>query len=309
MLISKKEFLDTKLFNAFIAAAETENFTEAARMAFMTQPGISQHIAKLEMSIGHPLFKRVGSKVFLTDSGKELLSYIEEQSNQQTLFMNRIGKKHGELSGVVSYAMPDTCLFSDHFLCLLEKKAAHPELYLDVTLADSQTIFELLLNDKVHFGFVTYKIENPYLSFQHYCIENYIMVTGDKTISENFDLKHIFDYKYISYPGSDIYFNKWLKNYTDPKYNFFSLSKSGHINNIYGAIRMVTGKLGLAVFPRHCIQDKLDKMELFECNLTTQLIENDIYIAQLKNEEQPRRVEQVIQWFNEMVVFENAEKN
>ena len=40
--------IDARLFPAFVAEAKTENFTEAARMAAMTQSGISQHISKLE---------------------------------------------------------------------------------------------------------------------------------------------------------------------------------------------------------------------------------------------------------------------
>ena len=43
--------LDTTAMKAFYHAATTQNFTEAAQRAHMTQSGVSQHIAKLE---SHP---------------------------------------------------------------------------------------------------------------------------------------------------------------------------------------------------------------------------------------------------------------
>ena len=54
MGFSNRDFtlLDTRLFKAFMAAAETRSFTHAATRAHMTQSGVSQHIAKLEEQIG-----------------------------------------------------------------------------------------------------------------------------------------------------------------------------------------------------------------------------------------------------------------
>jgi DNA-binding transcriptional LysR family regulator len=301
MLFKKDNLIDTKLFNAFIAAAETENFTEAAKAAFMTQSGISQHIAKLEEQIGQSLFSRVGKQVFLNENGQELLAYIKEQVEFQNLLLNKINKQQSELTGNVSYAMPGSCMFSNHFSLLLEKKKKYPDLHLNVNLSDNKNIFELILNDKIDFGFVTHQITNPYLTFQHFCNESYILVTGDEALKENFDLARILDYKFISYPGSEMYYNLWLENYIGEKFNYYSLYKSGHINDIHGAIKMVMGNLGIGIFPSHCVQPKIDAKELFEIPIIGDLTESSIYIVSLKNKKQASRVSHVINWFLEMV--------
>lgn len=57
----------------FVAVAELENFTRAAEQCHVTQPSLSQQIAKLERELGTRLLDRLGRSVVLTDSGKELL--------------------------------------------------------------------------------------------------------------------------------------------------------------------------------------------------------------------------------------------
>ncbi|MBI1248775.1 LysR family transcriptional regulator [bacterium] len=57
----------------FVAVAELENFTRAAEQCHVTQPSLSQQIAKLERELDTRLLDRLGRRVVLTDSGKELL--------------------------------------------------------------------------------------------------------------------------------------------------------------------------------------------------------------------------------------------
>ena len=46
--------LDAHQLNVFLTAAETLNFTEAARLLNMTQPSVSQHIQTLEQHFQSP---------------------------------------------------------------------------------------------------------------------------------------------------------------------------------------------------------------------------------------------------------------
>jgi LysR family glycine cleavage system transcriptional activator len=57
---------------AFEAAAETENFSAAARALGSSQAAVSQHVAGLERLIGQPLFRRLHRGVALTEAGRSL---------------------------------------------------------------------------------------------------------------------------------------------------------------------------------------------------------------------------------------------
>lgn len=57
----------------FAAVAEASSFSRAAEACFVSQPSLSQQIAKLEREVGKRLLDRLGRRVQLTDAGRQLL--------------------------------------------------------------------------------------------------------------------------------------------------------------------------------------------------------------------------------------------
>src|SRR3954469_7413474 len=62
---------------AFLAVARTRNFSRAAERLGKTQPSVSQAIARLERSVGQPLFLREGRTTHLAPAGRLLLGHAE----------------------------------------------------------------------------------------------------------------------------------------------------------------------------------------------------------------------------------------
>ncbi len=62
----------------FAAVARLENFTRAAEACHVSQPTLSQQIAKLETELGQPLFDRLGRGCELTDAGRALRERVEQ---------------------------------------------------------------------------------------------------------------------------------------------------------------------------------------------------------------------------------------
>ena len=57
----------------FCEAAECLNFSKAAAALGISQPAVSNHIAKLEEELGCALFVRYDKNLILTDKGEQLL--------------------------------------------------------------------------------------------------------------------------------------------------------------------------------------------------------------------------------------------
>ena len=55
----------------FVKVAELGHFTRAAEACHVSQPSLSQAVAKLERELGQPLFERLGRTVRLTDAGRQ----------------------------------------------------------------------------------------------------------------------------------------------------------------------------------------------------------------------------------------------
>ncbi len=293
--------LDSKLFPAFVAAAELSNFTQAAKRAHMTQSGVSQHVAKLEEQLGVQLFKRVSKQVFLTDAGRALLRYVQEQSSIWSEFLDSIRSEERAMSGDVSYAMPPSCLMSPHFGMLLERRAAQQNIHLHVQIKSSPEVIELILRNETHFGFVTQRPEHPSLAFQHFCDEEYVLVSADARAIASMRPGDLFRMHTIDYPGADVYYNAWLRHHgPEESRDYYSLVHSGRINAIDGAVKMVRGGLGSGVFPRHCVEADLASGALHEYPSDKPPLTNPIYICHIKDNVPIRRVRQVIDWFREM---------
>lgn len=67
--------LDVTLLRTFVAAAQRENFAQAAEKVSRTQAAVSQQMQRLEDVVGCELFSRVGRNKRLTQQGMRLLEY------------------------------------------------------------------------------------------------------------------------------------------------------------------------------------------------------------------------------------------
>src|SRR6202008_2740740 len=72
------DFLEPERLRAFVAVAETGNFTRAAERLHLTQPTVSMQVRGLEENIGRCLFERNAQLVQLTPDGKSMLGYARE---------------------------------------------------------------------------------------------------------------------------------------------------------------------------------------------------------------------------------------
>lgn len=306
MVRPQKDFerLDPALFRAFMAAVETRNFTRAAHNTSMTQSGVSQHIAKLEAQLGVELFTRVNKSVLLTDAGKKLAKHVEQYLEETDALCEHLKQSTNSLVGLVSYALPGSCIFSPHLGMMLERRAEHPDIELKVFIKTNEEIVGDILNGELDFGFVTRSVSAPGLNLKSFCQEEFILVGRSGSLPKNPTLEQIVQSQFISYPGMDDYFDAWQRHHfpkTKRKY-FDALPVKGYIENIHGAVTLLKSGVGLAIIPKHCVQGELDRRELIEIVPSSKKasVLNDIYIATLANQRPTKRAQQVMNWFFEM---------
>ena len=91
--------LDVYELKIFLVAAETENFSEAARQLNLTQPAVSMQIRSLEKKLGVDLFFRAGRSLALTEQGKVLMSMARDMVNHAIQIEEEIESLKGEVVG------------------------------------------------------------------------------------------------------------------------------------------------------------------------------------------------------------------
>lgn len=143
----------------FVNAAETQHFTRASELSFITQSSLSQQIKKLEDELGMLLFNRRGKQVQLTEAGKIFLKHARQilakvEAGKQAIenLSNLIG---GELRVGVTY------IFSGMILPALKSFARqYPDLKIIVEYGTTELLERKLLNDELDLVLAFYSGDN-----------------------------------------------------------------------------------------------------------------------------------------------------
>jgi len=171
-------------------------------------------------------------------------------------------------------------------------------------LMPTEQVFHQIQEGNIDFGFVTRRIEHPRIEYLSFCQEQYVAAAAPGIPLDDLSAQTLLTHRYISYPGFDTYFEYWRSHhFPDASHTHaLSLHYAGKISTIEGAILMTLGGLGIGIFPRHCIQEHLESGALVEyAPAGSALLMNDIYIAMLKMQQRPYRVELAVSWFMDMV--------
>lgn len=130
--------MDTDLLRAFVAVAECEGFSAAARILNRSQSAVSLQIKRLEERTGESLFERSSRSVRLTPAGGRLLPYARRMLRLQDEARRIMGDaRPGELIrlGVTEEHA------SAHLPILLPRLATtHPAVRLEIVCDISRTL-------------------------------------------------------------------------------------------------------------------------------------------------------------------------
>jgi DNA-binding transcriptional LysR family regulator len=293
--------LDPKLFKAFMAAAETGNFTTAAQRVHMTQSGVSQHISKLEKQIGMALFQREGKGATLTPAGKKLAQFVEHYAYSSEKFLDEVRQDRECLDGTLVLALPPSCVLTPQFALFLGRCAAHPGFRLHITVAPSAEIPRLLLNRSVDLGIVTETVALPGVACEPFFEEEYVYVTkgGGAEVPDAPDAP--FNQRLVVYPGAEAHLRTWADHHMPEERQRLTraLASAARINSLAGALAMVTSGLCGGVFPRRCVERELATGALISCHASQEPLHQAVHLATVAGQTHRRILAQTITWLRE----------
>jgi DNA-binding transcriptional LysR family regulator len=146
---------DTHRLTVFLVAAETLNFSEAARQLDMTQPSVSQHIQALEQKFDQPLFYRYGRYVELTDGGKRLATLARDMMDRWVRMEEEMETLKGEVAGhlVVGCSTTPGKYILPPLLAHFHR--SFPKVSITCHVASQERCLQMLCDGDVHFAFAS----------------------------------------------------------------------------------------------------------------------------------------------------------
>ena len=136
--------MELKQLMYFKTVAECENITNAAERLFVSQPGLSKSIARLEDELGAELFDRNGKRLGLNEAGKVVLNYtyqLEQLLEHMRADVSALEKKPADL-----YLFTNLEIFWNYVLP--QYQCNHPQSDLHCSFRNSEDLTAELLQQK-----------------------------------------------------------------------------------------------------------------------------------------------------------------
>ncbi len=142
--------MELRQLRAFTKAAETLNFTEAAKALYVTQSSFSQSIKMLEEELNVTLFHRNSHEVSLSQAGMELLPFARQTLQQADNCKNRMNDllklRVGTLNVGVTHSF--SLLMNETIMLFLK---TYPGIKLNIYYKTMDELMEMLTRRALDF--------------------------------------------------------------------------------------------------------------------------------------------------------------
>jgi len=137
----------------FQTVAETENFTQAAAILYVTPSALSKAIHSLESELGFPLFTKSGRNSVLTEYGRSFKMYVDNAMNCITDGLNQIHEQMNLINGPVNLAGVYTMCSEYLPGYLRDFLSLYPNVKFSMIYQITSDILTQVLSEKIDLGF------------------------------------------------------------------------------------------------------------------------------------------------------------
>ncbi|MBZ0293327.1 MAG: LysR family transcriptional regulator [Anaerolineae bacterium] len=192
--------LDPTKLQAFLFAAQSLSFSEAARHLNLSQPTISHHIKGLEQDLGVELFHRSGSKLKLTEAGHLLLPWARRIMHESVEVQQMLGSLHERIAGHIRIACSTTTgkyilpQFAGRF------RAQHPNVQISILACTQVNVIPRLLREEADLGVVSYDACGGEFECQDFFADHIILIAAREhpwASRDCIDLSELLDVPFI----------------------------------------------------------------------------------------------------------------
>jgi len=168
--------LNLSEIQVFAVAAETENFSEAARRLHLSQPAVSQQIRSLEHFLGVELFRRSGRGVVLADAGQILLPMARELIDLSRRTEETMRSLEDRVVGHLVIGCTTTA--GKYVLPLVAAAFSqrHPNVQVTIEMCSRASVVHPLLAQEVHLGISSAKIVHQDMECQPFFTDHVVLI-------------------------------------------------------------------------------------------------------------------------------------
>ncbi|CAH0529721.1 LysR family transcriptional regulator [Vibrio hippocampi] len=287
--------LNAQWLNTFKTLVEVGHFTHTAEKLFMTQPGVSQQIKKLEAAVNCALIIREGKSFELTEQGQLVYQYALEANQQQQQLLEKI-KFDDPYQGEWRLSAPGaiaTALYSE----LLTLQKLHPKLSTHMEAAPNRKIIADVLEGSIDLGIVTYQPHNSDLTCEAIGVMELALVGPKHYQSQGKLLDDLNILGVVDHPDARHYFEKVIEAgdvAIQAEFDWEQLPKATYINQFSQILHPVMQGIGMTVIPKIAITEAAANQSLQQWK-TSKAISDPLYLIRRKRRALPARYQLLLE--------------
>lgn len=275
--------------NTFVTLVNTGHFTKTAEKLFMTQPGVSQHINKLENAFGYSLIRRDKKSFEITEQGRLVFQYAIKLTKNENELLEKLSFDNpfaGECSLGCSGALA-LMLYPK----LLDKQVQYSSLVVSLKAAPNQQILNEVQNGLLDLGMVTHVPNTNLFDAQEIGTEELYLVFPATMSKQNANA--LIELGYINHPDAKHYLSLYFTKSQEDKFSHLNIEQipmAGSVNQISQILEPVAKGLGFTVLPKSAVDafKDLNKLSVFKPKKTVVEVQ---YLVKKRNRDLPKRFE------------------
>ncbi|MBB3229989.1 LysR family transcriptional regulator [Halomonas stenophila] len=286
---------NAQYFRTFITLVETGSFTRTARRLEMTQPGVSQHVRKLEQYLGKPLLDRQGRRFVLTEAGRRAYDYALKLFAEHEQFRHSLDDESLD-SGECRLASPGSVgLMLYPFI--LGQQQMHTGLTVSYSFAFNHEIVTDVLAGRHDLGIVTEAVRHPDIDCEAWHQEPLCLVVPADFAGTG--LADLMGIGFISYSDGVNHAGVLLRHNFPVEFRSMShFPRQGFTNEVSMVLDAVARGLGFTVVSRLVLETSPWQRQVKELSLPHPVHET-LYLVTRRGSRMPRRYTRLLKAFRE----------
>lgn len=147
----------------FLAVAEEENLSAAAKRLYLSQPALSRAIARLESELGVQLFDRSSNRIVLNENGRQFAHYLGRAEQELDNGVRSMRRQQDAETGDIAMSTSSHGVLSK---ALTDYLVAHPALHLRQYIQSARQMQEMLIAREIDFSITSARFPVPEICWE-----------------------------------------------------------------------------------------------------------------------------------------------
>ncbi|GMG83911.1 LysR family transcriptional regulator [Paralimibaculum aggregatum] len=283
--------LNARWLETFTVLCETGHFTRAADRLAMTQPGVSQHLRKLEAQLGQPLISRQGKGFVPTPAGEAVLALGQARRQEEQRLREAIRADDPDSGRVAVACSGSFALLLQPMLLPLMQHAPQLEIHLEA--APAVRVPEGVLEGRFDLGVAGRDPGHPRLEARRIGQEELCLILPADAEGAPLDFGDLEARGFVAHPDGHAYADElFTLNFPGEFEGADRLRIRAHVNQIGQIPTPVAHGIGYTLLPRSGL-DAYPRRDLLSVAALPQRRHHELWLVSRRGRQMPARIRRV----------------